>query len=1428
MTFSLNNKSAPHKHLPPTADAILVSLNWLGPGHTFRTSYSAQSDAPPKQHIITLDTKSSTATYFAPDHPFPSFDRNQQSAYILCLPRWDEDASGEGNKSLIVVGDASSVDLEVLGNIGNEWYRQSQENPLTLPLDKSMDDTMVLALDVDLSAANTGIPVMYAYLNDGTLQGWQVKHSKPYIGMVSAQGLPSTLPQSSVQSQDLGSKDSDMAGLSSTTDTSPFGQQVTSSFGPQQSNTFGQSPFGQQPSQNAPVFGQSSFGQLTQSGSPPTFSSASASGPFGQAGQTNTTASSFGSSAVKPSPGFGAFGNVSSGIFGSGSSSGGPFSNLHSGTTNVFGQGNFGANNVNSDSASPSHSSDMTREASMSDSTGGFGGMSLGSATPTNSNAVNSMFGTFAAAPVGAPIQSAFGGIVQPATGFGAFNNLKPSNNFEPNKPTTTTSAFTPAPQALTSSGFGQSGFASPAFGKSSFGQPAFGKQSLGTTPSSSASGFAAFANTPATFGNPPAPAKTSAFGSPEIKAASSGTASGFSAFASGSPTTFGSALEASKSADSNKDSGGAFSAFASSTPTTFTSSLGAANISKSSGGGFNAFAVESPAAFGTAPVTSTTLENTPKASVSAGGFASFASNSSTTPGTALKVSENAARTSVFGTPTASKVFSSIAESPFASPTIKSASLGDSALTRNTINTPGGSPQSAFAISPPSSPEPGVRASSSPYGNSNTPSTPPHVPTAPSSNAFSNIQMTPSAFKPAAGFGAFGSAVTPPTSPFFKKPDDKPPVSAFSNLLPQAKSSTTPVSTPTFGSPSALGGPKSIFPPVSPPTPTVLKPTTSDGFGAFSGSTGGFGAFAGQKKSFSELLKTGDADPVKPSTPLAFSTPSSKDLPEKTTPKAITSISGLPSVISDSSSKKEDDAKDDKQTTPKSVFSALSASSPGKVDKAGKGRIDAAVPADDGKGPLSTNEVVSSGTISDEPSYGTISSSSATSSFVDIKADQESDGDAEEDADDEGDDDVNTFLSEDASSDGSYEDQESAEESSAAEDSETIDSPPPEPAAVPLPKSRSPSATPQPEVPKIQVSPSPPSEEKSSRSSSLSPAREPSTTPPGTPAKESKPLIGSSPGNAPIPSPFGIGLGRPSTRPTRSSPLANAVLSGHDDEEDNKLKLSQPAAVALKSVFDILPVKVQTESSEGQPPSDKRPKTPPLSSTMGGSSFFASASSSDAPKPSTAPAGSSIAKVNAAVSLPFSFQKPTAMASSPSVFVSLGPSPSTQVPDIQRPSSTPTPTHLNFFGTPPPASANSSPSPSVFNVPLVNTKTLTTTTSLTPAPHGPVVIKPLVFPPIPTLTKSTSGPSTPMGPPSFFATPSQPTPPPQSTMFKAPPADLFASSSAFSVPQKPPAAIAAQVALEEGMQKECIYSVTLADKELEEVSISNFFRGLLI
>ncbi|KAF8150734.1 hypothetical protein B0H34DRAFT_801662 [Crassisporium funariophilum] len=1414
LTFSLANNSTPHKHIPPTADAILVSLNWLGPGHTFRTSYAAQGGAAAKQHIISLDVKSSLATYVSPDHPFPSFDRSHQNAYTLTFPRWDEDpASSDGSKSLTIVGDVSSVDIEVLGNVGNQWHRHSQENPVTLPLDKSLDDTMMLALEADLTDSSSASPVVYAYLNDGTVQGWQLEHSKPYLGIVSAVGLGPNFSQTSALSQESGPKDSDMGDQASMTASSEFGQQAhpgtkfgdtgfgqqsTSPFGQQQGGAFGQPAFGQQPqgsspfgqpsSQGASAFGQPSFGQPSTFGSSPAFPS-STSNVFGQTNQSSTTSSAgFGAF----SGASGAFGTGSSGAFGTSSNA---FSNLGSGTPSVFGQGSFGATR---DTAPGSTPPSMTREASMSDSTPGFGGLGLGSAHTSDSNAVNSMFGSFTTVRASdqseTPLTSAFGGgLVKPASGFGAFNNLKTSNNFEMNKPAA--NAFSTPAQP--SSAFGQSGFASPAFGKSSFGQPAFGKPSLGSTPGSSTSGgFGAFANTPTTLGSTTQSATTSAFGG-NIKPPSS-SAGGFSAFAS-NPVTLASALGPSVAPESKttSETGGGFGSFASGAPTTFGSALAATAAPESkSGSGFGGFASNGPSPFGGVQRTADGSEAT-------------------------------ATHSILGSPSAfSTTKTTLGETP-----VTKSPFGGASTSAGGITTPGSSPKTSFAYSPPSSPEPSGNAKSpSPFGSNSALATPPP---ASSSGAFGNLQSSPSPFKPAPGFGAFGSGQTPKSSPFIKKAEETPPPSSFfGNVSPSPLGSTTPASEPKFGAPTALGAVKSAFAPISPPSPTPVKTPTTGGFGAFSGSPTGFSAFAGPKKSFSDLLKSGDSeskDPVKPSTQV-FATPTRETPENKASPKARTSVFGT--SLSASGGAKEADANADRPQHSVPVFSAFPL-----IAK----ENEVETKADNGENKNlkgKESEESSKKPLVNESSYGTISASSAASSFVDVK-EEGSDQDAEND------DDARSFLS-DNFSDGSYQDDQSSDEESEEDSAEEQELPEdrgstsPEPATVPLPGSRSPSATPQPEVPRIEVSPSPPAEEtKPSPISDLSPARESSTTPPGTPVKETKSLFGSSPSpsasnTASGATPFGLGLGRPSTRPTRSSPLANAVSVENEEDEDDKSKRTLPSAVPPKAVFGMLPVKPDdskaTESSSETPTlSEKRPKTPPLLSTLSGTSatpptpFFAP----PAPKPSIS-SESLFGKTNAPSALPFSFQK-TPLASSPQgisvkptedvapTFFSTPPK-----PDLQRASTAPAPPLRNFFAASPAAAPASTPPTPAFNISSFNFK----------GPSGasqPPAVGLDFF-----ATKPSVSPGTPTS--SFFAPPgAQP-----STMFGGTkstttqaPQSVFGSSPKFAPPHAPgmpalapvkpatamppPVVPTPDAVLEEGMQKECMYLVNTTNKELEEI-----------
>ncbi|KAF7375142.1 hypothetical protein MSAN_00400600 [Mycena sanguinolenta] len=527
-TLGLTNNNSPLKHIPPTSNSPLVSLQWVGPALTFRTSYGANPVDPP-HHIVSLDTRSNTAAFSS---SYPDGIRMQ----LQRLPK--------KLKALIVVGDTSSTDLEVLGNTGSRWFQQSQENPLTVPLDKNDEDTFLLTLDVDLTDE---LPIMYAYLNDGTVQGWYITHSdsKPYVGRVGAAQASPSAPA--------------------------FGQQAGSSaFGQQQPSTPSTSPF-LQATPPTTAFGQSSgFGQSTtsafgQTQSQTTFGQAQTTSAFGQTGfgQPAFGQSSFGAQA--PSA-FGSSNNTSSGF--------GAFA----GTPNAFSSLAGGSSNA-PPAAPPPLSS--TPSVSMGDAAPSFGGLSLGgssSESDTKNKAVGGgMFGSgppplplppnHPANQPSTPSPSNFSdpALIKPASGFGAFGALssgafgspKPSSSFGSGGGAFGGGAFGGSsgsnasdtkPASTASPAFGSTGFG---FGQSSFGQkPAsvFGQSSFGssgaasTATPSTGGGFSAFASTgPTGFGNA---ASSSAFGGGGSAAGSSSGATtstgGFSGFASQGPSAFG------------------------------------------------------------------------------------------------------------------------------------------------------------------------------------------------------------------------------------------------------------------------------------------------------------------------------------------------------------------------------------------------------------------------------------------------------------------------------------------------------------------------------------------------------------------------------------------------------------------------------------------------------------------------------------------------------------------------------------------------------------------------------------------------------------------------------------------------------------------------------------------------------------------------
>ncbi|KAG5646794.1 hypothetical protein DXG03_002171 [Asterophora parasitica] len=1136
LTYPLTNKSSIHKHIPPTAPSPLISLNWLSPGHTFRTSYTAsQGTVDPTQHIICVDSKTPTAVYFAPSHPFPLPERPTQS-FTLSLPKWDEDAAGATEpKCLVVIGDRVSVDLEVLGSVGTQWYQQSQENPLSLPLDGNIEDTVLLALAADLTDAEAAVPVMLAYLNDGTLQAWHAEHSKPYLGIVT--------PQSAAT-----------VGQSSLGQPAAFGKPVQTSSQP----VFGSSGFGQQ---QASAFGQaaapattSAFGGATTTsafGQPQSTSAFGQPSAFGGGGSTSafggssSTAGAFGSGSTFGSNATNTFGGgPSSGAFGGGSSpnafgggsfgastttnafGGGAFSSLNNGlnTKNTFGQPSFGFGGGASP-ATAAPAPDMSREASMSDSTPSLGGIALGESNdPSKPVKSGGIFGSLP--PASTSTTSSFsGGPIKPATGFGAFNNTPPPTTTAPSdqQPATTTSPFLTAPKPAP--GSGQSSFGTSSFGQPGFGQTAFGKPAVAAITAPVSGGFGAFASAPASFSTAatqPASSTGSAFG---VK--SSAPTGSFGSLPPSSLPAFGSTATA-PAASTAPTPASAFGAFGSSTP----SGLGSAFPQASKASPFSGSPREkSP--FGSGGSTASAFGGTGFSALS---FGPHPGARATSPTRQMPLTPSKPPT----------------DSPSSSPE-STPRFGETSIVADNDGSP---PVS-------SAPQASTTPASSPFGNY----------TAPSTGAFGNIQTSPSAFKPATGFGAFGGDITPASSPFFKAPTEQktPPVSAFASALaspPITKATTTPTSL-AFGASSPLGGVRSAFPLATISPPPAKTPTTG-GFEAFSGSSSGFGAFAGPKKSFGELLKTGESDstdPVKPKIGTTASDPPKQEGKPKP-------VSAFPPIAKGASG---------------SVFSP---SAPNNEE------------SKEGSSSEKVQGVESRPSSSDERSFGNLSLLSEASSFAEVEREEsdndvrsgsdDADGEAQVDYDEEG-----SFLSEgseDEEGELTSESEESSQLSDVPEEEEGEEGEevlaPTDPTVVPLPESRSASATPQPEVPEIKVTPSPPPEKN----------REESTTPPGSPKKEPSPPL-TRPASAPASStstPFGLGLGRPSTRPTRSSPLASVPVSLAD--EDEVLPSSEKPSALPQPRLSPLPVKVPLKPEEEDKASSlrpSRPQTPPLLSAFG-------------------------------------------------------------------------------------------------------------------------------------------------------------------------------------------------------------------------------------
>jgi nucleoporin NUP159 len=914
-----------------------------------------------------------------------------------------------------------------------------------------------------------------------------------------------------------------------------------------------------------PAFGQtspSSFGQPSQ----PSLAFSSAGSTLDQPafGQASVPGSTFGQ---RPTFGSPAFTQTSAGsTFGQPSSSGQApsgegFASFASAPVK-WGQSNFGSTVSSFSSASapgpPPQIQPSESTESMSTDSGqdlSFSGMSLGEGT--NDTQLKAGSGTTGMFGSPAPVTQSAAPATTSAFGSGSFN-LSPGvgafSKFVPRQIGDAPNVPTvEVPKA--SPAFGQSGFGAPAFGQSGFGQSA-GQSAFGKT------GL----GTPMSTTPIVTPVSTT---SPSF-----GSGGAFSAFASGGPATLsGSKPAETKLAPPTMSGGGAFGAFASSGPSGFgqAASTTAGSVPAWKTGGDSTFGggTGSSVFGGKSSTTPVVSAATPAKSL----FASAEPAPSTTPAfpppttTSLeKPAPPSAGATPLTPPSGGATPSRGSQSPPDEPTAPTSPLTASDLIKPTV--------------PP---------------ESTTPAGPPPVP-----NAFMGLKMS-------TGFGL--SNFNAKDSPFANPKPVSQTVSAFGGGQPPAPKMPVPA-TPgsVFGQTSTIGTAAKAVSAFgrpafdSPTTPTAAAKTTpsssqtesSSAFSAFTGTASAFGKAAGSGASFSEMLRH------------AGSSPDSKS--------------------------KEVQAKGSSETgpsppTPKSVFDKSPTPRPASIPAAPESEDEEDGDKDKGK----ARQVLSA-----ESSFSNLSSS--TSSFVDVPrgGEEEEEGAVASDGSD-GEQQIEEFLSgtdsegegheeeeEEEESEGEREEHEEDEEEEEEEESDDEENKIPSPAeadptTVPLPKSRSPSSTPKAERPVINVEPT----------ISLKPEPEPSTTsrvesttPPGSPStaplQQPTPML-PSPSQTPSPSPSSTSssLGRPSTRPLRSSPLANAPVSGGDEEEvkgENPTSL-KPRPASPKTPFGkwdgiakapsptpppiILEPSVEQATKTAPPSLIPRPKSPPLLTTKG-------------------------------------------------------------------------------------------------------------------------------------------------------------------------------------------------------------------------------------
>ncbi|KAJ3556615.1 hypothetical protein NM688_g1925 [Phlebia brevispora] len=779
VTYSPADTSNAKSHIPAPSSVegqSVIGLTWLS-NPDFHCIYAPFGPLTPDSEqthvIISYDHKVNTETdvkLTTPYYPVPGL--RPPGSFNAVLRHWDP------SKFLLFAADSTSSDIGLIGCTAEQsqeiWCNYSLEENSTpsLPLDKDMNDTVLLGLILDLTGTETydhttvsgevvtlpPPPVMYAYVSDGTILGWSIINTfgTPYPGM--------TVPSSAAA-------DTTILMDTSVVEEKPPVVVSPPPIAPVQTPFFEQGAFGQPSTLGQSAFGSTGFGQTSAPG----------------------TTSGLGVKAPV-SGGFGAFASTG---------------------TSKFGQTSFGLSSLAPPSAGPDNTSlasPMTISMSNSrdeepmsadvDTSAGFGGLSLGGtsdAAETDKVKAGGLFGAFttpeANKPASAFSSSDEAGLVKPATGFGAFANQ--SNQ--------TPSAFmslgtsTSGEQKLS----GESG--------SSFLKPATG---FGAYANQGPSAFGVFGSTPSAS----AQSKPSAF---------SGVTTSTTATSQASPA-FGQSGFAAKSAFGQSSFG--------------QSSFGQPAFGQS--------------AFGSAPTTKSAFGSTGS---TGGGFAAFASGGTSGFGSFAKSAEAEPK------PTATET---VKPEPVEAEMI----VPETPVSETTQATPTPAPATPIKAEPAT---PDIKPAAAPKSEapSTTPTTSPSVSAfkssapGPATGAFANLTAHPTGFgKLDSGFGAFGNVTPSSSSPLPQPTEDFPPLAVHSTAqptfgAPSAFGAAASAEKPTFGSSSSLGSStaasafgKSAF-------GQTIKPAapTTGGFSAFA-SSGGFSAFSsGGKKSFSELLKGGEA-----------------------------------------------------------------------------------------------------------------------------------------------------------------------------------------------------------------------------------------------------------------------------------------------------------------------------------------------------------------------------------------------------------------------------------------------------------------------------------------------------------------------------------------------------------------------------------------